>query len=390
MLKKPGLAQIAHTEALVQVIKARVDENNGWIGFEAFMELALYAPGLGYYSAGATKFGESGDFITAPLMGNQFAGCIARQCIEIFENLPVDDPTTIIEFGAGTGQLALDLLVYLDIHHRFPDRYLVVETSADMKQRQQALIESTHPEYLAAMEWLNIIPEQSISGVVIANELLDAFPVMRFEVDDEGTARELGVTVSDGQFTWEVSSQQISQQFQERLTDYSLPSGYRGEINRRAEAWIRTVGDKLGSGVMLLVDYGYPRDEYYHRDRTQGTLKCHYQHQSHNDPFFYPGIQDITTHVDFSAVAAAASHAGLDVAGYCSQGGFLLSMGLLENFEKKRESDIPATDTVSLSQEVKKLTLPHEMGEIFKVIALSKNHPYPLSGFTMQNHSGRL
>jgi SAM-dependent MidA family methyltransferase len=390
MLKKPGLTQIAHTEALVQVIKARVDENNGWIGFEEFMELALYAPGLGYYSAGATKFGESGDFITAPLMGNQFAGCVARQCIEVFENLPVDEPTTIIEFGAGTGQLALDLLMYLDSHHRFPDRYLVVETSAEMKQRQQALIESTHPEYLAAMDWLDIIPEQAVSGVIIANEVLDAFPVMRFEIDNDGTARELGVSMADGQFVWKVSSHQVPQQFQERLNTYSLPSGYQSEINRRAEAWVQTVGEKLGAGVMILIDYGYPRLEYYHRDRVQGTLKCHFQHQSHNDPFFYPGIQDITTHVDFSAVAAAGRLVGMEVVGYCSQGGFLISMGLLDNFEKKRKSAIPVTDIVSLSQEVKKLTLPHEMGELFKVIALSKNYTCPLSGFTMQNLSGRL
>lgn len=390
MLKNPEQTQITHAETLVQVIKARVEENDGWIGFEEFMELALYAPGLGYYAAGATKFGESGDFITAPLMGRQFSGCVARQCIEIFENLPVDEPTTIVEFGAGTGQLALDLLTYLDSQDKFPDRYLVVETSAEMKQRQQTLIESTHPEYLVAMEWLNTIPEESISGVIVANELLDAIPVMRFEVDDGGVARELGVTVTAGQFTWEVSSQPISPQLQERLIQYSLPSGYQGEINRIAEAWVRTVGEKLGSGVMLLIDYGFPGAEYYHWDRTQGTLMCHYQHQSHSNPFFYPGIQDITTHVDFTAVANAGSNTGLEIAGYCSQGGFLLSMGLLEDLEKNRKSAITAADTVALSQEVKKLTLPHEMGELFKVIALSRNYPYPLSGFIMQNHSGRL
>jgi len=354
------------------------------------MELALYAPGLGYYSTGSTKFGQSGDFVTAPLMGIQFAGCLARQCGEIMNKLPESELSTIVEFGAGTGQLALDLLMHLDSQGNFPDRYLIIETSAEMKQRQQALIAERCPGYLASIQWLDNMPGEKITGVIIANELLDALPVMRFEVEDGGIARELGVSVTDGQFAWEVSPQQISPQLQQRLNRHTLPPGYQGEINRYAEGWVRTVGENLDTGVMILIDYGFPETEFYHWDRVQGTLMCHYQHQSHSNPFFYPGIQDITAHVDFSAVAQAGSDAGMEVKGYCSQGGFLLSLGVLENFEIARESGMTSSDSITLSQEVKKLTLPHEMGELFKVMALSRNYPYPISGFAMQNHSGRL
>ncbi|WP_423908437.1 class I SAM-dependent methyltransferase [Candidatus Spongiihabitans sp.] len=396
---QPNKIQTERSAALSNVIRECIEQNDGWISFEQFMGLALYAPGLGYYSARSEKIGADGDFITAPLLGKQFAGCLARQCNEIIKNLAADQLTTITEFGAGTGQFALDFLIHLDSLGRLPDRYLIIETSADLKQRQKQLIETSGTEYLDIIKWAHAIPETGISGVIIANELLDALPVMRFQIDGSGQAKELGVSIIDDRFDWKVSTHSIPEVLQQRLSQYSLPPGYQSEIGRQAEGWVRTIGEKLISGVMILIDYGFPQAEFYHWDRDQGTLMCHYQHIAHDNPFYFPGIQDITSHVDFSAITAAGHDADLQVMGYCGQGGFLLSLGLLENFEAIQNNATQNNTAANphsisrshtLAQEIKKLTLPHQMGELFKVIALAKNYPGQLSGFTMQNHSGRL
>ncbi len=394
MPDQPDNIQIEHAAALASVIRARIEENAGWISFTQFMDLALYTPALGYYSAGSKKIGAGGDFITAPLLGTQFAGCLARQCLEIIENLLPPQPLTIIEFGAGTGQFALDFLTHLDTllasHRSLPYQYLIVETSADLKQRQQQLITAHCPEYLDVIKWVDAIPEAGINGVIIANELLDAFPVMRFQIDDNGQAKELGVSIIDNHFAWEVSTHLLADVLQQRLSPYSLPPGYRSEIGLYAEGWVRSVAEKLISGVMLLIDYGFPQAQFYHWDRKQGTLMCHYQHTAHDNPFYFPGLQDITAHVDFSAIASAANAAHLRVIGYCHQAGFLLSLGLLENLAIRQDQTKTNQQALSLSQEVKMLTLPHQMGELFKVIALAKHYPGQLSGFTLHNHQGRL
>lgn len=398
----PNKIQLEHATTLSHVIRERIEQHDGWISFEQFMDLALYAPGLGYYSAGAKKLGADGDFITAPLLGQQFAGCLARQCDEIIKNLPTDQPATIIEFGAGTGQFALDFLTHLESLHGVAPlpRYLIVETSADLKQRQQHLIATNHPEYLDIIKWVSTIPEDGINGVIIANELLDALPVMRFQIDSNGQAKELGVSIINDQFDWQVTTHLIPEVLQQRLHPYTLPPGYQSEIGLQAEGWIRSVGEKLLTGVMILIDYGFPQAEFYHWDRVQGTLMCHHRHSAHDNPFYFPGIQDITAHMDFSALADAAYDAGLEVVGYCDQGGFLLSLGLLENFANlqnnarqnnaKQSNTMTNRQSISMSQEIKTLTLPHQMGELFKVIALARNYPCSLSGFAMHNYTGRL
>lgn len=390
MPNPPNKIQSEHSAALSNIIRERIEKNHGWISFEEFMALALYAPGLGYYSAGSKKIGAAGDFITAPLLGKQFAECLARQCDEIIKNLAADQLTTITEFGAGTGQFALDFLSHLDSLSQLPDQYLIIETSADLKQRQKHLLETSGNKYLDIVKWADEIPETGVCGVIIANELLDALPVMRFQIDDSGQAKEIGVSMIDERFDWAVSTDSIPEVLQQRLNQYSLPPGYQGEIGRQAEGWVRAMGEKLISGAMILIDYGFPQAEFYHWDRIQGTLMCHYQHIAHDNPFYFPGIQDITSHVDFSAIAAAGDDAGLQVMGYCGQGGFLLSLGLLENFETLQNNENADLQSHNLAQEIKKLTLPHQMGELFKVIALVKNYPAPLSGFTMQNHQERL
>ena len=391
--------QLQHSNALVDQIRDAISNNHGWIDFSDYMQLALYSPGLGYYSAGAQKIGEAGDFITAPQLGNQFAGCIARQCIEVFDNMEAGESNqtgitagrTIIEFGAGTGKLASDILIYFNQSQNEIDGYVIVETSAELKQRQRQTIQQDCPEMLSKVRWLDCIPESGFSGVVIANELLDALPVSRFEIDESGIARRLGVICQDG-FESKVAGTSLPEKYQDRLRPFNLSKGYRSEIGMVAEAWLKTVCESLNQGVIILIDYGYPDNEYYHWDRTQGTLMCHFQHTAHVDPFLYPGLQDITAHVDFSAMAAAAIESGMDLVGYCNQAAFLLSLNILENaqVECSEESTDGIKNNIERSLEIKKLTLPHEMGEIFKVLALSKNYDEPLSGFTMQNHGYRL
>ena len=389
MPDSPNKFQIEQTAVLAGVIRAEIERHNGWISFAQFMNLALYAPGLGYYSAGAKKLGADGDFITAPLLGQQFAGCLARQCDEIIKNLATDLPVTITEFGAGNAQFALDFLTHLEsLGGDVPlPRYLIVEISADLKQRQQQLIATQRPVYLDVIEWVDGIPEDGINGVIIANELLDALPVTRFQIDDDGQAKELGVAMINDQFAWQVATHSISETLQQRLNQYALPTGYQSEIGIQAEGWVRSVGEKLLSGVIILIDYGFPQATFYHWDRAQGTLMCHYQHTAHDNPFYCPGLQDITAHVDFSAIANTAHEVGLEVLGYCSQGSFLLSLELLDHFADGQNN---ARHAIAQAQEIKTLTLPHQMGELFKVIALAKHYPEQLSGFTMQNHMERL
>ncbi len=387
---QPDQVQIEHSARLSALIGDEIENQGGWLGFESFMDLALYAPKLGYYSAGATKFGRDGDFITAPLLGDLFARCIGKQCAEIVGNLHGQQPTTIVEFGAGTGDMSHDILTYLDSVNSLPDQYLIIETSPDLKQLQKQKLETCLPEIIEKVYWVDALPEQGITGIIIANEVLDAMPVMRFHVNHATQVYEIGVGIEDHKLTWKNGSINIAHQLGKRVALDSLPRGYQSEIGNYAEAWTRTVGDKLNQGVAILIDYGFPAPEFYHWDRTQGTIMCHYQHTAHHDPFFYPGIQDITAHVNFSGIAQAGSEAGMDILGYCNQGAFLLSLGLLESLELEQKNAATSRRGIELSQEVKNLTLPHEMGEIFKVMALGKSYSLSLTGFNMQNHMGRL
>ena len=375
-------------EKLVLFLHDSIQKAGGWIGFDHFMQIVLYTPGYGYYSAGSVKLGCAGDYITAPILGNQFAHCLAVQCKEILANLDNSREKILVEFGAGTGQMALDILVYLDQLQALPDRYAIVETSADLADRQRKMFRAHAPEMLGVVEWISAIPAD-IHGVVLANEVLDAMPVKRFRIDEKGNPKELGVGLEEDKIVWKTGAD-LTDSLSHRLSTLNLPAGYQSEVGLQAEAWVATVTENLACGVIILIDYGFNRKEYYHHDRVDGTLMCHYHHVSHTDPFYLPGLQDITAHVDFNSVAAAAQRVGAEVAGYCAQGAFLISLGLLDRNEKNLAQPGPTRHAIELAQEMKKLMLPHEMGELFKVLALTRNYPRPLLGFTMKNNREQL
>lgn len=378
--------QNRHKQQLHAKIRSAIQQNDGWMGFDDYMQMALYAPGLGYYSGSLTKFGAAGDFITAPEMGDLFASCLAAQAAEILENI---EGGVVLEFGAGSGALAADLLNALASLDALPVNYLILELSGDLRARQQETIKSRAGEHFSRVKWLDSLPV-NLKGVVIANEVLDAMPVKVFEQHASGSVMEMGVGEAHQEetpFCWlprEASPELTSAvQALELAFDGGL---YRSEIAFQATAWIESLGEVLEQGGVLLIDYGFRQAEYYHPDRDQGTLMCHFQHRAHPDPFFEPGFQDITAHVDFTAVALAAQHAGFDLAGYATQGAFLLSTGLLDRITL----DASVKEQLELAQQVKKLTLPHEMGELFKVLAITKNFNQALCGFEQQNHLYRL
>ena len=388
MLPEPEDALKHHSNKLLERIKSVIAENGGWIGFDEYMELALYSPGLGYYAAGMQKFGEDGDFITAPMMGDWFAGCLARQCMEIFAQMETEE-STIIEFGAGDGLLAANLIRRLADSGQPPDRYLIVEISPELQIRQKTRIDDLDPDLGARVEWLDALPESGVSGIMIANELLDALPVKRFVIGHEGECLEAGVG-DQGKLVLETGPM---------VPDGALPdgcdknwtTGYQSELGLQGQAWVKGMGERLNHGAMILVDYGFSAREYYHEDRGGGTLMCHYRHHAHDDAFYYPGLQDITAHVDFSAIARAGREVGLELAGYCGQGAFLLSLGILEELQAQQSTlENDQKTWLELSAKIKKLTLPHEMGELFKVMVLTTEPMASLTGFNFQNHRNRL
>ncbi|MBD3610765.1 MAG: SAM-dependent methyltransferase, partial [Gammaproteobacteria bacterium] len=341
---------------------------------------ALYAPGLGYYSAGSSKFGEAGDFITAPEISPLFSQCVANQCAEI---LPAIQQPMIIEVGAGRGTMAADILLQLEQLNRLPKQYMILELSADLRQRQQQTLEQRCPHLLHHVSWLDSLPDK-ISAIILANELLDALPVHRICHSESGV-QEQYVTMQADRFGW--AQDTLSDQRLNKIEAKEWPQGYCSEINLAATDWIQAWGDRLEQGVMLLIDYGFPRHEFFHPQRVDGTLMCHYRHRAHDDPFVYPGLQDITAHVDFTSIAEAALSADLSVSGYTTQAMFLMANGLESLLSEQGE--LPQREQLILSQQVKKLTLPGEMGELFKVMALSKQYNEPLRGFA-HDMRGRL
>lgn len=352
------------------------------------MHMALYEPGLGYYSAGAGKFGGAGDFITAPELSPLFAACLARQCAQILPKL--NDPV-ILEIGPGSGALACDLLKSLEQQAVLPERYFLLEVSADLRQRQQQRVRKTIPHLADRITWLDQLPGDSFDGIILGNEVLDAMPVHRLILKD-GRFQELCVELDGENFNWTVRALPavLQSQVETVTADFvsALPEGYLTEINPHNGPWIKSLADGLRHGVMLFIDYGYPRHEYYHPQRTCGTLLCHYRHHVHDDPFLYPGLQDITASVDFTAVAEVAVAAGLDVRGYTTQAHFLLDCGLDKVME---ENNLTSNrDRAELGRQARILTMPGEMGERFKVIALAKNFDLPLAGFQHFDQRQRL
>lgn len=386
-LPQPDADAEAHSQRLIDHIRLVMDDNGGRISFTRYMSLALMAPGLGYYSAGSRKFGEQGDFVTAPEISSLFSHCLARQCHQVFEQLGAGG-RDILEFGAGTGTMAAGILLELKRLACLPDHYFILEPSADLQARQRDTLQAQVPRLLERVEWLSVLPDSGFRGVILANEVLDAMPVQRIRIEN-GALQEYFVTFADGRFQWQlddVSDPQITHYVERMLP--ALPDGYSTEINLAMQAWLASLAPLLDAGLVLLVDYGFPAREYYHPQRANGTLMCHYRHRSHDDPFVYPGLQDITAHVDFTAVAEAAVEAGFDVSGYCAQAWFLLSCGLGDMLSAMDPDDVVIYAEVA--RQVRVLTSPEEMGELFKVIALTKKLDQPLTGFSLRDQREKL
>lgn len=384
-LPVPGDLAQQHSEKLIALIKDEIDKNKGAISFQRYMELVLYAPGLGYYAAGSNKLGEEGDFITAPEISPLFSQSLAKAILPALD-LKLDQDQIILEVGAGRGRMAADILIYLKQQNKLPKEYWILELSADLRERQRSTIKDVVPELIDRVKWLDSLPE-NFSGVVLANELLDAMPVQLFQKNDTDI-NEVHVVWRDDKFAFLLQSS-----FDERLITrvkdienelgFEFNSGYVSEINFSAEGWIKSIAESLQQGIIVLIDYGFPRHEYYHEQRVQGTMMCHYRHRTHPDVFVYPGLQDITAHVDFTAMADAALEANLKVMGYTNQVSFLMGAGIMELAEIN-ENDSLAEQMVTTSQ-IKKLTLPHEMGELFKVIGFSKNTDVSLPAFEFRD-----
>ena len=387
-MDKPAAAARRRSRKLCAQIAARMAATRGYIGFDEFMHTALYAAGLGYYRH--AEWGAAGDFITAPLLGDLTAKCLAAQCAEVLAELGGGD---VLEFAPGNGQLAADILPAMAELGQLPRRYFLVDRGGQSRARMRNLLTARCGKLAARVVW-RARPPRNFEGVIIANELLDAIPCIRFEIAD-GRARELGVALRQNKFCW-TAMRPLAQNLQRRLAKYALPTGYKSEINPRAEAFVRALGGGIKRGVVLLLDYGFPAPEFYHPQRRDGTLMCHYQRHAHPDPFFYPGAQDISAHVDFTSIAAAARAGGLRLLGYAAQSAFLLSLGILEYLAAQlalcgRARGAAATRrAVELSRQAQLLTMPHEMGELFKVIAFGKNFPHALRGFVMHDRRAAL
>ncbi|HET9122465.1 MAG TPA: SAM-dependent methyltransferase, partial [Acidiferrobacteraceae bacterium] len=320
----PDPSEQQRSEQLVHVLRETLRAHGGALPFSRFMELALYAPELGYYTAESPKFGPEGDFVTAPELSPLFGACVARFCAAVLAQCPAGE---IVEVGPGSGALAVSILQALAAEGRLPLRYTLVETSPSLMRRQQALLAAACPMLRDRIGWRTTLPEQ-VQGVVVANELLDALPAERFRVQ-QGVAHLLGVELLNDRFGWTLL-EPAPARAQELVAAHALPEGYTSEWPEPARVWVEQAAARLTQGALLLVDYGFPAHEYYHPDRGCGTLMCHYRHRTHPDPLIFPGLQDITVHLDFSALANAGFEHGLRVAGYTNQAAFLLACGLTE------------------------------------------------------------
>jgi len=406
ILPDPPAALKAHSGALIERLRQRQTEA-GFLSFAEYMDTVLYEPGLGYYSAGLHKFGEAGDFITAPELGTLFATCLAAQVQDLAEHdfakrdlaaqEPADDVDgawDVLEVGAGSGRLAADLLQVLDARGCLPTRYRILERSADLRAVQAQTLRQ-HPDLFKRVEWLEQPPQEPWQGVMIANEVIDALAVERFRISRSGV-EQLGVRIDRDGMDWDYRAAPPALSAavtaaQSRLPD-PLPVGYTSEICLSLTPWLEQLSGALRKGLALFIDYGYPRAEYYRPDRREGTLVCQYRHRAHFDPFVFPGLQDLSAFVDFTALAEAADAGALSVAGYSSQAMFLLGCGL-EAIAGSQGRALGNTDLAArtgLAHELRELTLPGAMGEKFQVMGLARAIDAPLRGFALQDLRGRL
>jgi SAM-dependent MidA family methyltransferase len=369
-LPAPSDDALAHSRALAALIADDVRAAGGWISFARYMELALYAPGLGYYAAGSTKLGGAGDFVTAPELSALFSTTLARQIAEILAVAGAE----VLELGAGTGRMAADLLRALERLDSLPDRYAILEPSPQLRERQRQRLDALPEPLRRRVHWVER-PPQSLAGVVVANEVLDALPVHLVAWDRE--IRERGVVCAGDGFAFQ-DRPLASEALLAAARRIDMPAGYLSEIALAAPALVGELARSLRAGVLLFIDYGFGASEYYHPQRVHGTLMCHYRHRAHDDPFFLPGLQDITAHVDFSALVRAGSAAGLALAGYTTQAHFLVNLGITDLLARSAANEL---EYAKRAAEAQRLLSPAEMGELFKVIALSRGGLPPLVGF---------
>lgn len=366
---------LAVSQTLARTIAAEIADRDGWMPFSRYMELALYAPGLGYYTAGSRKFGEGGDFVTAPELTPLFAQTLARQLAELL-------PQTaghIVEFGAGSGRLAADLLLALHELGCEPASYSIVDLSPDLIERQRATIASLPPALAAKVRWLPTLPD-SVDGILLGNEVLDAMPVELVRRNADKQVQQRGVTVRDGALCFD--DRDFADPQLAALADRLLPQipDYDSEISLANRAFIRTLAGVLARGAILMIDYGHSAGEYYHPERSMGTLLGHYRHHTVQDPFYLPGLMDLTTHVDFSAVAQSGIDTGLDLIGYTSQAQFLINAGITELLSFLDAANVK--DYLPVAKAAQRLLSPQEMGETFKVIGFGKQVAIDWRGFS--------
>lgn len=382
-LPAPDGIAAAHSQRLSELLRDQIAAAGGSISFARYMSTALYEPGLGYYMAGAAKFGAQGDFITAPEVTPLYGWAMANQIREVLDNTDGE----ILELGAGSGKLALSILQALQ--NRPGTRYTILEPSAELALRQRRLLaEHLSDQQLGSVQWLETLPTQ-FHGVIVANEVMDALPVERFRV---GPVLESLCVSTSLESVYLPADERLSSAVAAIESDigYNLPAGYESEVCLVLRAWVQSLAACLQQGVILLSDYGYPRREYYLEERSRGTLACYYQHRMHDNPYHLPGLQDITAHVDFTSVAEAAVAADVDLSGYASQSAFLLDNDLLVLAEEHSAQLTGEAARIAMMRAVKTLTLPGEMGERFQVMALGKRYDAPLRGFRTQDYSYRL
>jgi SAM-dependent MidA family methyltransferase len=394
VLAEPDEQAKQQSQLLKQHIQTACKQKNGWLKFSEFMNIALYQPALGYYSGGLQKFGQQGDFITAPEVSPLFGQCLANQVAEVIKNLEQssDNKVYVIEFGAGSGVLAADMLLQLEKLDCLPAKYFIIELSAELKQRQKQTIKQKAGHLLRLVQWLDQLPKLLTNAVVVANEVLDAMPVEGFRIADEGKVESLMVGFEKDRLvsSYQAADNQVTQKVEDigRRSEIEFTQNYHSEYNPAIAGWLSALESSIKNLLILLIDYGYNEKEYYHPERVNGTLMCYYQHRAHENFFWWPGLQDITAFVDFTDVAYSAINTELEVSGYTTQAAFLLANGLSELHESQVTDEVQ--QQIKLSQQIKTLTLPSEMGERFKVMALTKNYDALLTGFSMLDLRNRL
>ena len=387
-LPEPDAESRLRSARLAERVRAEIEFRGGRLSFARYMELVLNAPGLGYYRAPGLRFGSGGDFITAPEISPLFAACIARQLDQILNRL---DGGEVFEAGAGSGTLCAGVLNALNELQSLPARYLILEPSAALRELQRKTIERDAPEHLSRVSWLDDLPAAGFSGVMLGNELLDAIPAPRFR-KSAGGVEEAFVCERDGSFIWSYAAPEDDAMIEsvaaiETRLGGPFADGYISELGFAREAWIRSAAERLRRGLLLLLDYGYTLSEYFHPQRRDGTLACYYRHRVHSDPFLWPGLQDLSVHVEFTGVCQAAESAGLKVDGFTTQAEFLIATGLVEALG---EQDPGSPDYLRIAAGIKRLTLPGQMGQLVKVLALTRGIDFPLIGFSGRDLRDRL